>query len=319
LYSDVDYLATAPDADEIPTAEWVRSLAMQGSAWYWSATPTNGFGEKTTNFVALSATPPAQAITNSIASPVASSRYLAGGITTQLFGAVRSPITFEVWCARTSGNSSSIVPAHPEIYYIYQGTTNHLGDFDAGDQNVAANTTPTRYTWTVSFTQPTITGGVYVIGYLKSGTVSGSACGLQIYGGGVYDSHMHIDAVNAGESAADVAADLATHEALTTTAHGGIVASSAIPGPGCTDMGVTSAATITGSTVSYRVQPATAYTVSVSVAASRYCYALEVVSTNACTLASGLFLQGSWTITGTNVLTLVPCTGTLWRVYGRGL
>jgi hypothetical protein len=30
-------------------------------------------------------------------------------------------------------------------------------------------------------------------------------------------------------------------------------------------------------------------------------------------------LRGAWTVTGTNVVAIVPSTGTLWRVYGRGL
>jgi hypothetical protein len=101
-------------------------------------------------------------------------------------------------------------------------------------------------------------------------------------------------------------------------AAGGIVTNS-IPGPGCTYLGTSQAVTLTGATTSYRAEPAGVYTVSVSQAASRYTYALEVISTNPCTLAAGLNLQGSWTITGTNILAIVPCTGTLWRVYGRGL
>jgi hypothetical protein len=101
-------------------------------------------------------------------------------------------------------------------------------------------------------------------------------------------------------------------------AAGGLVTNS-IPGPGCTYLGTSQAVTFTGATTSYRAEPAGVYTVSVAQAASRYTYALEIISTNPCTLAAGLNLQGSWTITGTNILCVVPCTGTLWRVYGRGL
>jgi len=100
---------------------------------------------------------------------------------------------------------------------------------------------------------------------------------------------------------------------------GGFLGTNAIPGHGCTYLGTSQAVTLTGATTSYRAEPAGVYTVSVAQAASRYTYALEIVSTNPCTLAAGLNLQGSWTITGTNILAIVPCTGTLWRVYGRGL
>ena len=99
----------------------------------------------------------------------------------------------------------------------------------------------------------------------------------------------------------------------------GVLYASAIPGAGCTDLGATNGPTITGATVSYGAAPTTAYTLSVSATATRYCYAIEILSTNACTLGTGLNLRGTWTPTGTNIVTLVPCTGTLWRVYGRGL
>jgi hypothetical protein len=98
-----------------------------------------------------------------------------------------------------------------------------------------------------------------------------------------------------------------------------VVTNGAIPAAGCTDLGAATNIVISGATVSYFAQPTVAYTVSVSTAASRYCYALEVKSTNSYTLAAGLTLMGSHTITGTNIFTLVPHTGTLWRVYARGL
>jgi hypothetical protein len=130
LFSDVDYVTTSPQGDEIPTAEWVRSLAIQGAEWYFTPDITNGFGEKTTNFVALS-TSTDGAFTNSIAAPESDS-YFVGGITTQLYGEVRSPITFEVWAFR-SGPALSL-PCHPEIYYVYNGTTNNFGDWEAGSR-----------------------------------------------------------------------------------------------------------------------------------------------------------------------------------------
>jgi len=93
-----------------------------------------------------------------------------------------------------------------------------LGDWESANQIITA-TTPTKYTYTVAFTEPSITNSVYVIGYLKSGTVSGTAAGLNIYGGGIYPSHMDIEGVAAGETAADVAADLAAHEADAANPH----------------------------------------------------------------------------------------------------
>ena len=83
-------------------------------------------------------------------------------------------------------------------------------------------TTPTKYTFTVPFTRPTITGTVSIVGYLKSGTVSGTAAGLRITGGGVYPSRMDFNAV-IGEDATAVGTRLTTHTNLTLAggAHGG--------------------------------------------------------------------------------------------------
>jgi hypothetical protein len=214
LKTTVDHLAVAPTSDELVSAAWVRSLAMTGQEWFFTDVSTNVGGQKTANMVQLSADAPATEFTNQIASPVASDTYLAGGVATQMFGSVRSPITFEIYMARNGGNASTVIPVHPEIYYIYNGTTNHLGDWESLDQTVTA-TTPTKYTFTIAFPEPTITGSVWIVGYLKSGTVSGTAAGLDIFGGGVTPSHMDISGVPAGETAADVAADLAEHEALT--------------------------------------------------------------------------------------------------------
>ena len=103
---------------------------------------------------------------------------------------------------RNGGNLSTVLPIHPELYYVYNGETNQLGDWEVGNQTITA-TTPTKYTFTVAFAEPSITGSVYLVGYLKSGTVSGTAAGLDIVGGLTYPSHIDIEAVSAGESFAD--------------------------------------------------------------------------------------------------------------------
>jgi len=119
--------------------------------------------------------------------------------------------------------------------------------------------------------------------------------------------------------AAAAVAPLPTYPAVSNVAAAAVAAIPNIPGPGCTDLGATNGPAISGATVAYTAAPTTAYTLSVSASAPRYCYAVEIIATNACTLAAGLNLRGSWTITGTNILTLVPGTGTVWNVYGMGL
>jgi len=249
-----DMLTTGPSADELVNAEWVRSLTVQGAQWYFTSTVTNGYGEKTANFVALSTDPPASLFTNSIASPVTSDTYLAGGVATQLLGSLRSPVTFEIYMNRVGGNVTTVIPVHTEVYYVYSGTTNHLGDWEVAPQTITA-TTPTKYTFTVPFAEPTITNGVYLVAYLKSGTVSGTAAGLNIYGGGVYASHLDIDAINAGETAADVAADLvALSNALDSVAFDG-VPSATITTPGIVEK-ATDAEVATGTDTNRYTTPA---------------------------------------------------------------
>jgi hypothetical protein len=154
-------------------------------------------------------------------------------------------------------------------------------------------------------------------------TIHGARGGLNLHsladanGAGFYSAD-HYKAVTSMKGRTNVW-DSAVPSTPAGIAAAGGVTTNAIPGPGCTYLGTSQAVTLTGATTSYRSEPAGVYTVSVAQAASRYTYALEVISTNPCTLAAGLNLQGSWTITGTNILCVVPCTGTLWRVYGRGL
>lgn len=94
---------------------------------------------------------------------------------------------------------------------------------------------------------------------------------------------------------------------------------SSIPGPGCVDLGTTTAINISGSNVAYTATPSGVYTIAVSNTAPRYVYSLEVISSSSYTLSAGITLRGTHTITGTNIFTFVPGTGTLWRAFARGL
>ena len=135
----------------------------------------------------------------------------------------------------------------------------------------------------------------------------------EVYGSGAWLTG--ITAAQVGAASVESLAALTNGAALGETA----LQPGAIPAAGCTFLGDTNGPVLTGATVSYLAAPTAAYTLSVDAAAPRYCYAVEILATNACTLGSGLTLGGSWTVTGTNIVTLVPSTGTLWRVYGRGL
>ena len=202
VYSSVDQTIYAPASNELVTAGFARGLTLSGQQWYFTATYSNATYRKTTNFVALSTTTVAADITNVIASPITSDTYLVGGITTSLFSDVRSPINYKMWLARVGGNASSVLPVHMETYYVYQNETNQLGDWEIYDQRVRS-TSPTEFDFSVSFNDPMITGSVYVVSYLKSGTVSGTAAGINIYGGGLRPSQLNVDTVPSGESFGD--------------------------------------------------------------------------------------------------------------------
>ena len=108
--------------------------------------------------------------------------------------------------SRVGGNATSRLLVHPEVYYVYNvggvTQTNQLGDWEVADQVVLSEDI-TKYTYTIPFTDPMVTGLVQIVTYLKSGTVSGSNAGLNLYGGGVTPSHMNIESVASGESFAD--------------------------------------------------------------------------------------------------------------------
>ena len=95
----------------------------------------------------------------------------------------------------------------------------------------------------------------------------------------------------------------------------GYVATTDIPGPGCTD--ISAGGVVSGATAAHWFSSATNYTLSVSESAPRYTYSIEVLSTNASTFADGIELRGAWTPSGTNLVVIAPSTGTLWRAYGR--
>ena len=196
-----------PSSDhEAASAGFVRSMAMRGATWHFTQNVTNPAWVKTTNFVALSGTQPTAVFSNTIAS-VTGNTYIAGGISTQSYSVLRSPVSFDVWMKLVTANPASKINVHAEFYYIYNGTTNQLGDWESVDQEVP--TTLERREFVVPFEEPAITGLVQVVGYLKSGTVSGPANGVEIVAGGTYSSHMDIEGT-IGTGGGSVVVDVGT-------------------------------------------------------------------------------------------------------------
>ena len=91
-----------------------------------------------------------------------------------------------------------------------------------------------------------------------------------------------------------------------------------LPSAGCTTLTGTTPE-IDGSTLAYFYNSTTNYTLSVSGSASRiWHYSIDIRGTNAAALGANLEYGLAWTPAATNQLVIVPSTGTLWRVFGRG-
>jgi hypothetical protein len=331
---------TATAGSEPVTLDQALSLLGSSSTLYLSPSNCTVCPQNTVTNRTLSATPSATAWTIVYSGSVTNGQYLfsftaeSNEVATILAG--NQTANLYMTYAETTGGSTLTCKMEG---YIYDPATSNSTEYaeTATSFSVARSTTrPTTPTTPIAVipADTNLTGDLRYQIRIKA-IVATRVASVTMWGGSNSISSVSFpvsDSVTLGSRGAiNATLDGVTQAYNSTTrtfiltntpagiaAAGGIVTNS-IPGPGCTDLGATPTVTITGLTVSQRAAPTGVYTVSVAQAASRYTYALEVVSTNPCTLAAGLNLQGSWTITGTNILAIVPCTGTLWRVYGRGL
>jgi hypothetical protein len=245
-----------------------------------------------------------------------------------------SPMSVNAYLSIAAGSAT----VHPELYYSLDGT-NYLGDYDCPPQTLSG-TSPKLYQWVISFPTITETSGFYIVRRFKVDT-AGSSPNISFYIGtntaSGTNSGSHIsfatppttdlgirggtNIVGGVTSGYDTATRTHTIGADIIAATGHTQPASSItnlPSPGCTTLTGTNFA-ITGATFAYNSTSTNRSTISVSATAPRYTYSLDILGTNAIDLAAGLQLRGTWTVTGTNVVTLVPYTGTVWNVYGRGL
>ena len=202
VLTERDFDTTGPTSDELISAGWARKLLSSGEEWFFTADANTNTYFKT-NIVNLSETA-VSLFTNSITT-IPDTSYIAGGVATNYVSELRSPLSYEIYMDLTGGNTSTLVPVGPEVYYIYENTTNHLGDWEAGKQNITTSTDPDVATrFTILFTEPVLTGSVEVVSYLKSGVLSGTTpTSLNIYGGGTRPSHMSLKVTADGQSFAD--------------------------------------------------------------------------------------------------------------------
>jgi hypothetical protein len=335
-------VATATAGSEPATLDQVLSLLESSSTLYLSPSNCTVCPQNTVTNRTLSATPSATAWTIVYSGSVTNGQYLFSFVapSNEVATVLAGNQTANIYMTYVGVNPSPTLTCKMEGYIYDTATSNSTDYAETATSFSVAKTgtlpaTPTTPIAVIPYAT-NLTGNLRYQIRIKAITAN-NVSSVTMWGGGNSISSVSFpvsDSVTLGARGAtgikdslgnagtyDSTVRTLTMPALTPTgiAAGGGVTTNSIPGPGCTYLGTSQAVTLTGATTSYRSEPAGVYTVSVAQAASRYTYALEVVSTNPCTLAAGLNLQGSWTITGTNILAIVPCTGTLWRVYGRGI
>lgn len=165
--------SNAPAANELPTAQWVRSLFNSGYMFYSS---TNVFTDATNP----SSGQQMYYLTNQIP-PTGSRTYVAvnagdyiGGVCTPTnFTYLQGPISVNAYLQMTNGLGGPSVSVHPEIYYSYD-RTNWLGDWSAQAQNITTGTN--LYQWVISFpsTTSTNTAGFWIQRRFKVDTATGA-------------------------------------------------------------------------------------------------------------------------------------------------
>jgi hypothetical protein len=180
-----------PETNEYVTAQYVQSLALSGQQWNFTTNSTNIVWAKTTNLSVLSRDDASVALFTNTTATVTNNHYFVGGYAATGLTRFESPMDITAQMKRTGGNPSTIQGIRAEVYYVYQGETNQLGDYDSQAIHYTTDTF-VEHTWVISFNEPTITGAVDIIAYLKAVDVSGTAGGISVLGGSNVNSHLKI-------------------------------------------------------------------------------------------------------------------------------
>jgi hypothetical protein len=161
VYSGASSALSAPTANELPTAGWVRSLfAGAGVSYYVTAIPNANFTNNTyasgTN-VEFSTTIPATGQRSYVDPAVGA--YIGSVVWTNRLLELNAGVTVNTYLSGTAGSGIGSLSIKPEIYISYDGT-NWFGDWDAAAQVVTAGVT-NPYSWVIfnpSYTSTNATG-----------------------------------------------------------------------------------------------------------------------------------------------------------------
>lgn len=164
-------VASPTVGSDAANADWVRGLFAGGGIWYGSQTSAvSTVGFATNRLAYLQQGIVCHPATNVVTAPT-NGEWVAGGITTSKFTSVMSPINFEYYFAK-GGLPSSALSVAPYVYYTYD-RTNLLGGYTVTAQQIDGDTFE-RTPYVVAFTEPVITGEVWIVGRLRASGVVGS-------------------------------------------------------------------------------------------------------------------------------------------------
>jgi DNA-binding CsgD family transcriptional regulator len=212
VYSGASSALSAPTANELPTAGWVRGLFAGAGVSYYASTNiaagiTNIDMAGGSNFV-FTADIPSYNFTRAYTTP-ANGTYFGSVTTTNKFLQINSGVTVNSYLSVDSGGSGTAGPAvKPEIYVSYNGT-NWFGDWDGPTQNIPEGGT-NLYAWVVSNPQYISTNatGFYVQRRFKMVTQpTPSASTVTFHGGTNWKSHITLSAADSSSGNAYLAAN----------------------------------------------------------------------------------------------------------------
>lgn len=178
LTSSATSALSGPAENELPTAQWVRSLFNNGIIDYTStnimagATNTDLIGGAPI-YTFQSTIPISDARVYSGATVVTNNAYIGGVMTTNQFTFIQGPIDVNAFIGQ-NGSANESVSVHPEIYYSYD-KTNWLGDWTASAHTLTHGAT-NLHQWVISFpaVTSTNTAGFYLQRRFKVDTATGT-------------------------------------------------------------------------------------------------------------------------------------------------
>lgn len=163
----------SPQHDELVTAEWVRSLLVNGQVLYNSTNLAPGRVYSAQPFLYITNIP---FQFSRVYSSLTNNQYVgAVAITNQL--TLSGPIVVSAFLGTFGGSANSAISVRPEIYYSYDNGTNLFGDWEAQAQpldTINGGGITNRYDFVIPVPQTTFTAPATVYRVFRVTSVSGT-------------------------------------------------------------------------------------------------------------------------------------------------